>query len=125
MGTHQPPDGAAPSDPGVGSAEPRAAPASARLEDQFRALLEGAPDALIIVDEAGRIQIANSQAALLFGYAVDELLGQPVELLLPGASANATPSTAPPMWPHRALAPWAMASTSSLGAATAPPSRSR
>jgi len=85
MGTHQPPDGAAPSDPGVGSAEPRAAPASPRLEDQFRALLEGAPDALIIADEAGRIQIANSQAALLFGYAVDELLGQPVELLLPGS----------------------------------------
>lgn len=85
MGTHQPTDGAAPPTRNGASAAQLAAPATPRLEEQFRALLEGAPDAMIIVDEAGRIQIANSQAALLFGYRVDELLGQPVELLLPGS----------------------------------------
>jgi PAS domain S-box-containing protein len=58
------------------------------LADQFQALLEGMPDAVIIVDEAGRIQIANGQAARLFGYTIDELLGQPVELLLPASLAE-------------------------------------
>ena len=54
-----------------------------RLEHQFQALLAGAPDALIIADVAGHILIANSQAEQLFGYAASELIGQPVELLLP------------------------------------------
>ena len=54
-----------------------------RLEHQFQALLAGAPDALIIADVAGHILIANSQAEQLFGYAASELIGQPVDLLLP------------------------------------------
>ena len=57
--------------------------AEVRLEHQFQALLAGAPDALIIADVAGHILIANSQAEQLFGYAASELIGQPVELLLP------------------------------------------
>jgi len=56
-----------------------------RVEHQFQALLAGAPDALIIADTAGHILIANSQAEQLFGYAASELVGQPVELLLPQA----------------------------------------
>jgi len=59
--------------------------AGVRVEHQFQALLAGAPDALIIVDAAGHILIANSQAEQLFGYAASELSGQPVELLLPQA----------------------------------------
>jgi PAS domain S-box-containing protein len=64
---------------------PRSAAGAPQLEALFEALLEGAPDAMIIVDAAGRIQIANRQAELLFGYPVDELLGQPIELLLPAS----------------------------------------
>lgn len=54
-------------------------------DSQVASLLEGAPDGLLCVDTAGRITMANAQAGDLFGYARDELLGQPVELLLPEA----------------------------------------
>jgi PAS domain S-box-containing protein len=50
---------------------------------QFRALLESAPDAMVIVDKAGRIFLVNAQTESLFGYRRDELLGKPVELLIP------------------------------------------
>jgi PAS domain S-box-containing protein len=52
-------------------------------EQTFRALLEAAPDAMVIVDEAGRIVLVNSQAEKLFGYERRELLGEPVERLIP------------------------------------------
>jgi protein-histidine pros-kinase len=52
-------------------------------EAKFRGLLEAAPDALVIVGHDGRIQLVNSQAERLFGYRRDELLGQPVEILVP------------------------------------------
>lgn len=52
-------------------------------ETPFQALLESAPDAILIVDAAGQIAIMNSQAERLFGYDRRELLGQPVEVLLP------------------------------------------
>ena len=45
----------------------------------FRALLEAAPDAMVIVDHEGRIVLANKQAAILFGYSDGELHGQKVE----------------------------------------------
>ncbi|TDR41582.1 PAS domain S-box-containing protein [Tahibacter aquaticus] len=49
----------------------------------YRALFETAPDAMIVVARDGRIVLANPQAARLFGYALEELAGQPVELLMP------------------------------------------
>ncbi|HEX5690108.1 MAG TPA: PAS domain S-box protein, partial [Roseiflexaceae bacterium] len=50
---------------------------------QFGALLEAAPDAIVIVNVDGRIAIVNSQTERLFGYAKQELLGQTIEMLLP------------------------------------------
>jgi PAS domain S-box-containing protein len=54
-----------------------------RQAQKFQALLESAPDAIVIVSSDGQIRIANSQAAQLFGYERAELIGQPIELLLP------------------------------------------
>jgi len=52
-------------------------------ETYFRTMLETAPDAMIIVDERGRIAIVNRQAEDMFGYSRTELLGHEVEMLLP------------------------------------------
>jgi PAS domain S-box-containing protein len=52
-------------------------------EARFRAVLESAPDGIIITDRAGRMVLVNAQAEALSGYTRDELLGQPVEMLLP------------------------------------------
>jgi protein-histidine pros-kinase len=52
-------------------------------EAYFRMLLESAPDAMIIIDEQGKIAIANAQSEEMFGYGRHEMLGQPVEMLLP------------------------------------------
>ena len=48
-----------------------------------RSALDAAPDALIIVDAAGTVRFANRQASALFGYTHEELIGRPVERLLP------------------------------------------
>lgn len=54
-----------------------------RIEERFRALLDSAPDAMVIAGHDGRIVLVNSQTEKLFGYRREELLGQPVEVLVP------------------------------------------
>jgi PAS domain S-box-containing protein len=53
-----------------------------REERKFRAILESAPDAMVITDETGAIAIVNSRTEGLFGYAREELVGQPLELIV-------------------------------------------
>jgi PAS domain S-box-containing protein len=50
---------------------------------EFEALLQAAPDAMVIIDRGGVIVTANRQAAALFGYGLEELQGKPVETLIP------------------------------------------
>jgi PAS domain S-box-containing protein len=57
----------------------------------FRGLLEAAPDAMVIADASGRILAINGQAERLFGYTPAELLGQPVEILVPEGSRAGHP----------------------------------
>ena len=52
-------------------------------EKRFQNLLEAAPDAIVIVNGAGIIQIINAQTEKMFGYLRGELLGMPVEILVP------------------------------------------
>ena len=79
--------------------------ATRRSEHRLRAVLASAPDAIIGVNAAGRIELLNGQAERLFGWTSRELLGQQIEVLVPesaldrheGHRANfmATPSARP------------------------------
>jgi PAS domain S-box-containing protein len=52
-------------------------------KERAEALLDAAPDPVVIVDREGRIAVLNAQAEVVFGYSREELLGRPVELLIP------------------------------------------
>ncbi|MEF3079321.1 PAS domain S-box protein [Winogradskyella poriferorum] len=52
-------------------------------EAKFKALLESAPDAMVIVNEDKIIQIVNTQAELMFGYKSEELIGVHADILVP------------------------------------------
>jgi PAS domain S-box-containing protein len=54
-----------------------------RSEATARALLESASEGIILIDRSGRITLANAAAERMFGYPRSELLGQPLEILLP------------------------------------------
>jgi PAS domain S-box-containing protein len=54
-----------------------------KVDAMFRSLLDAAPDAMVCVNANGVIALVNAQAESLFGYSRDEMIGQPVEMLVP------------------------------------------
>jgi two-component system sensor kinase FixL len=52
-------------------------------EEEFRLVVEAAPNAMIIVDTEGCITLVNTQAEAVFGYSRHELIGSPIEMLVP------------------------------------------
>ncbi len=60
-------------------------------DPRMRRLMEAAPDAMVLTNREGRIVLVNGQAERLFGYQRDEMLGQPVEMLIPQRYRQAHP----------------------------------
>lgn len=60
-----------------------------RDEERFRNVVEASPNAFVLVDIRGTIVMVNRQTELLFGYSRQELLGEPIEMLLPDALRDA------------------------------------
>ena len=54
-----------------------------QAEAKFHGVLESVPDAIVIVNPKGEIDMVNSQAERLFGFSREELLGRPIEMLVP------------------------------------------
>ncbi|MCK9396957.1 MAG: PAS domain S-box protein [Methylobacter sp.] len=54
-----------------------------RLEHRFRQAVESAPNAIVMVNKFGTIEMVNSQTETSFGYSRTELVGQPIEILVP------------------------------------------
>ena len=59
-----------------------------QMEKRYRGLLEAAPDAMVVVNQAGDVILLNVQAEKQFGYSRDELLGQPVKNIIPEGFAE-------------------------------------
>ena len=54
-----------------------------RAEERFRQVIEGAPNGMVMVDQTGKIALVNAQIEKSFGYSREELLGRPIEMLVP------------------------------------------
>ena len=62
-----------------------------RTEQRLRGLLESAPDATVVVNQRGEIEFVNALAVSMFGFEREELIGEPVEQLVPERSRGAHP----------------------------------
>ncbi len=69
----------------------RAAAAAERAEERFRLVVEGASSAMVMVDPEGRITLVNARTEAVFGYPREELIGVPIETLIPGGLRSEEP----------------------------------
>jgi PAS domain S-box-containing protein len=59
-----------------------------QAEERFRVVVEAAPNAMIVVNSEGKIELMNAEVESVFGYSRQELVGQPVEILVPEQSRS-------------------------------------
>jgi PAS domain S-box-containing protein len=84
--------------------------AELHAERRFRDLLEAAPDAIIEVDRQGRILLLNLVTERMFGYTREELLGKPVEMLVPDSLRGGHSQHRADYWAHPVTRPMGSAS---------------
>lgn len=63
-----------------------------RIEQNLRALFDATPDAVVMVNRSATITAINNQAEVLFGFSRDELVGKPVDVLIPERFHHAHPA---------------------------------
>ena len=63
-----------------------------RSEERFRLVVEAAPNAMVMINPKGEIEMVNAQAERVFGYSRTDMLGQPVEMLVPERFRTGHPS---------------------------------
>ena len=83
-----------------------------RLEARFRQVVESAPNAMVMINAGGNIEMVNAQAERLFGYDRKEMLGQSIEMLVPDRFRKAHPGCAGRSSQSPSRVPWASAATS-------------
>jgi PAS domain S-box-containing protein len=54
-----------------------------KSEERFRQVVESAPYAMVMISQAGTIEMVNAQAESVFGFRREEMLGQPIDMLVP------------------------------------------
>jgi two-component system cell cycle sensor histidine kinase/response regulator CckA len=63
-----------------------------KSEERFKQVVESAPSAMVMIDRAGTIEMVNAQAERVFGYDRSEILGKPIEILIPDRYRKHHPS---------------------------------
>src|ERR1035438_5473298 len=76
-----------------------------KVEQKFGEILESLPDAIIIVNGDGIIQIVNSQAEMLFDYTREEIVGKEVEVLMPSQQRHEHYTDRKGFWDNLATQP--------------------
>ena len=89
------------------------------------AIFSASPDAVVVVDASGRIILSSPAVTELFGYYPEELIGEPIESLIPAGRRANHASTFVSSSKRPAPDRWAWVSNFPAGTATEPSSRSR
>src|SRR5713226_6443292 len=76
-----------------------------RAEEKFRLAVESAPNAMVMVNQEGKIVLVNSQTEKLFGYQRDALIGQAVDILVPNKFRDAHPQYRAGFFAHPQVRP--------------------